>query len=257
MAEPEQPWRSHALGLSLTEHVVASICTAVSFDVGQTLAELDTALLESRLLEHGVTVAASALEAAAPLAYAHYDRLSTHAGHPWKAFMATLLDEVDVDPVRALRIADALFDDQPTRNLWRRPVPGMLELCRDLARAQVPLGVISNSEGHVAALLDQLGLAGVFRVVADSGRLGIEKPDRRIFDWFAAELGVPSANIVHIGDSPTADIDGALGAGMRAIWFDPGVRAGAVTRPGAPRATSADDVRRELAAVGILAPSST
>jgi putative hydrolase of the HAD superfamily len=229
------------------------VCRAVSFDVGQTLAELDTAFLEERLAERGVVVAASALEAATPTAYAQYDRLSTHAGHPWVAFMSTLLEEVDVDPVAAQRHAESLFVDQPTRNLWRRPVPGMFDLCRELSGAGVPVGVISNSEGHVATLLDQMGLEGVFRVVADSGRLGIEKPDRRIFDWFVERIGVPHAEIVHIGDSPTADVDGAIGAGMHAIWFDPGVRHGSIVRPGVPRATNAEEVRRALAAIGLRA----
>jgi FMN phosphatase YigB (HAD superfamily) len=47
----------------------------------------------------------------------------------------------------------------------------------------------------------------------------MEKPDPRIFAWMAEALGVEAASVVHIGDSVAADVRGALGAGMRAIWY--------------------------------------
>ena len=46
---------------------------AVTFDFGQTLAELDTAMLASRLAERGVTVAASALQDARPAMWRRYN----------------------------------------------------------------------------------------------------------------------------------------------------------------------------------------
>jgi putative hydrolase of the HAD superfamily len=165
--------------------------------------------------------------------------------------MRTLLEAAHVDPERASVAAEALLLEQPTRNLWRRPIVPMIALCRDLVSAGVPVGVISNSEGHLTTLLDQMGLLDLFRVVADSGRVGFEKPDRRIFDWFAERLGVPLGRIVHVGDSPSADVDGAIAAGMEAIWFDPGVRRAIPPHALARRATSADEVRSALRALGL------
>ena len=52
-----------------------------------------------------------------------------------------------------------------------------------------------------------------------AGRPGQQKPGREIFDWAAERLKVAPADIVHIGDSYAADVEGAVNAGMRAIWF--------------------------------------
>jgi len=199
---------------------------AVTFDAGQTLVELDTAMLSQRLAERGVAVEAAALDAAAPEAWQRYDRLvAGGALHPWKRFMAALLEgaapALAAPPREAL--VDWLWSEQPARNLWRRPVPGMVELAGELAAAGVQVGVISNSEGQLAALFDEIGWSGRFTIIADSGRLGIEKPDLRIFAWACQQLGVEPGAVVHIGDSRAADVDGAIAAGMRAIWFGPAV----------------------------------
>ena len=100
-------------------------------------------------------------------------------------------------------------------------MPGMVALADELKGAGVPLGIVSNSEGHLTSLVSELGLQELFPVVADSGALGFEKPRPEIFQWVASELGVATGEIVHIGDSWEADVQGALAVGARAIWFSP------------------------------------
>jgi putative hydrolase of the HAD superfamily len=204
-----------------TDAVSAAI--AVTFDFGQTLAELDTDMLAARAGERGVRVEAAAIEAAVPEAWATYDRAirAGEGGHPWKTLMRALLAGAGVDARSGAGAAlvDWLWDEQPRRNLWRRPIAGMIDVVHDLDAAGVRVGVVSNSEGRLAELADELGWGGLFRCVADSGRLGVEKPGRAIFDWAAARLDVPVGAIVHVGDSWAADVVGALGAGARAVWF--------------------------------------
>ncbi len=80
--------------------------------------------------------------------------------------------------------------------------------------------VVSNSEGRLSELLAEIGLAELFAVVTDSGRFGIEKPDRRIFEHAIASLGVAAGSpAIHVGDSWSADIAGALAVGWRAVWY--------------------------------------
>jgi HAD superfamily hydrolase (TIGR01549 family) len=112
-----------------------------------------------------------------------------------------------------------LWSEQPRNNLWRKPIAGMKDLLANLLHAGTPLGVVSNSEGRLAELLDELDWARYFGVVADSGRLGFEKPDRRIFEWTADRLGVKTTDLIHVGDAWAADIEGALAVGARAIWI--------------------------------------
>lgn len=229
--------------------------TAVTFDAGQTLIDLDTDLLSARLAERGLAVAPSALSAAAPAAWRTYDRAveSGLGGHPWRVLMDALLAGAGLaaEPRRG-DLVEWLWTEQPRRNLWRREVPGMFALARALRRSGVAVAVLSNSEGRLAELFEEQGWAGDFDVITDSGRVGVEKPDPRIFALTLERLGAAADRAVHIGDSWPADIEGALGAGLRAIWF--GRHALTSTRELDParigRAGDAAAVARTLAAWG-------
>lgn len=227
---------------------------AVSFDFGQTLASMDPAMLCRRLGEIEVAATSERLEAALPGAWAAYDAAVRRgvSGHPWKLLMDTLLAEAGVAEVERGRAVDWLWDQQPLQNLWRRPVPGMIELVRELRAAAVPVGILSNSEGKLAELIAEMGWTADLPLVADSGRLGMEKPDPRIFTWMAERLGVPAGRIVHVGDSLGADVLGALGAGFQAVWFsEEGPPVPASLPPGVPVARTAAELRAVLIERGI------
>ena len=152
-----------------------------------------------------------------------------------------------------MRAVDFLWEQQPVKNLWRRPIPGMIELVDELIAANIKVAVVSNSEGRLAELIEEMGWSNRFAVVADSGKIGIQKPDRAIFAWAAERIDVPLERIVHIGDSFAADVDGALTAGMSAIWFDP-----AAKEPVPPRCRIAHDAkttREALETFGIFISS--
>ncbi len=219
---------------------------AVTFDFGQTLCDLDTGMLSRRLLERGITVPAARLEASTPEAWRAYDA-AIHAGlggHPWKILMGRLLSIAGVDGAELDGAVDWLWSEQPKQNLWRRPIPGMLELVDELRQRSIKVGIISNSEGRLVELLVEIGIVEHFSVVADSGKLGMEKPASPIFRWAAAALSVSPEQVVHIGDSFAADVEGALAAGMMAIWFR-----GKSDRSLPPRALVANDAAGVRAAL--------
>lgn len=232
---------------------------AVSFDAGQTLIELDTAMLVRRLGGRGVAVTEDALARAQPAAWLTYDEIMKHGGHkaPWQVFMTTLLAGAGVADAPAAELSAWLWDEQPRANLWRRPIAGMFELAAELAAAGVPVAILSNSEGRLEELIDEIGWRAPFRAVVDSGRFGAAKPERAIFLHTAAVLGAAPAEVVHIGDSWNADIAGARAAGMRAIWFGPVAMARAATLDdvGVAAAEDAAGVRAVLAAWGLPALS--
>jgi len=224
---------------------------AVTFDFGQTICEIDLEMLAQRLREKderlSIAGAASA-EAAAWRAYndAKADGLSHELG--WCTFMTTLLVGGGVSRDRAGELARWLWGEQPLKNLWRRPIAGMAELVRDLHALGVPLGMISNSEGKLRELSEEIDIARYFRFLADSGVLGFEKPDARIFRLTAERLGVRLEDVIHVGDAWAADVVGAIDAGARAIWFS------AEERPlpdRVRRASGAPELRLALAAWGV------
>jgi len=200
---------------------------AITFDYGQTIAELDHDFLAQRVAEFGGTQDPRAAERANTVAWQAYGELKS-SGHAqaWRQMMRQFLIAGGAapahgapDPQYAARVADWLWEQQPTRNLWRKPIPGMFELVESLAARGVPVGIISNSEGYLAELLAELDWSAPFRVVADSGRLGFEKPGARIFEYTADELGVSVSETLHVGDAWEADVIGATAAGARAVWF--------------------------------------
>lgn len=231
---------------------------AVTFDFGQTLAELDTTMLRGRLAARGLEASTEALDAAVPFAWEAYNAAirAGHGGHPWKLLMATLLGRAGVEDAAVGPTVDWLLELQPRSNLWRRPIAGMIEVVRDLRGRGVAVGVVSNSEGGLAGLIAEMGWTAEFDAVADSGVLGMEKPDRAIFDWTAGRLGVPVAETVHVGDAWAADYLGALGCGMGAVLFrgeafvPPGMRVGEGDREAC--CTTPEGLREALRAWGLL-----
>jgi putative hydrolase of the HAD superfamily len=204
---------------------------AVTFDFGQTLTELDCPFLQSRLTEIDVEADASRLQAALPEAWHQYD---LHCGgpsgsHPWKVLMTCLLSEAGVEASKVEEAVQWLWSEQPKRNLWRKPIAGMIELVRRIKAGGTQVAVISNSEGRLAQLAEELGWQDEFEVIADSGVLGFAKPGPQIFQWTSEAIGVPPENLIHIGDSWAADVEGILAVGGRGIWF-----AGATVPPRRP-----------------------
>lgn len=228
---------------------------AVTFDYGQTLAELDLAFLSRRVAERGGHVAVGRLEGESDAAWRAYNdakREGYDGKAAWCRFMSTLLARAGAAADSAVAdIVEFLWREQPRNNLWRKPIPGMFELCRDLRARGIPIGIVSNSEGRLAELLTELGVSELFSVIADSGRLGFEKPDARIFDFAAAALGVAPTELVHVGDAWEADIKGALAVGARAIWITHD--APSDLPEGVVICGTAEDVRSGLQRLGVAA----
>jgi putative hydrolase of the HAD superfamily len=111
------------------------------------------------------------------------------------------------------------------------------ETLKALRAAGVRLGLITNG-GATRQLkkLELMGLTDAFDAVLVSESEGVRKPEREIFDRALLRLGVGPAAAVFVGDNPEADVAGALGAGLAAIWK--------YTPYGTPPATSVPTVRR-------------
>jgi putative hydrolase of the HAD superfamily len=106
---------------------------------------------------------------------------------------------------------------------WRE-VPGASALLRTLA-GRVRLGIVSNNltrEQHDK--LHFCGFDALLDTVVISEEAGASKPDPAIFQLALDRIGTAASETVMIGDAWRADIAGARGAGLRAIWFNPAGR---------------------------------
>lgn len=80
--------------------------------------------------------------------------------------------------------------------------------------------LVSNFYGNLPTVLTEMGLDHLFEHVVESARVGIRKPDTKIWqmgiDWF----GCPAGEITVVGDSMKNDILPAIQLGCRTIHVD-------------------------------------
>ncbi len=89
-----------------------------------------------------------------------------------------------------------------------------------LQQGQIRMGILSNWSEHLEPLLDKLGIRSYFEFVVVSAKVGVEKPDGRIFDITVDHAGVPHSRILFVGDHPEDDILAARKAGIDALLLD-------------------------------------
>ena len=116
--------------------------------------------------------------------------------------------------------------------------PALDALGADHALALVTNGASCWQREKLAAS----GLADRFDVVVVSGELGTAKPDPSVYAHALDALGAQPGGAVMVGDSLRNDVDGALAAGLGAVWLN---------RDGTQRPADRPDLR-EIAGLGEL-----
>ncbi|MEO8458989.1 MAG: HAD family hydrolase [Dokdonella sp.] len=93
--------------------------------------------------------------------------------------------------------------------------PDALEALPLLA-SRWPLITISNGNAD----LIRIGMHAHFAFSISAREAGVAKPDAAIFHAACERLGLPPECVLHIGDDPMLDIEGARDAGMRTAWLN-------------------------------------
>jgi FMN phosphatase YigB (HAD superfamily) len=99
-----------------------------------------------------------------------------------------------------------------------RAIPGVAELLRGLDASSVPYALLTN--GWNPLQQRKADFIGFTKPVFVSDDLGVRKPNVRAFNVLRDSFALDAELIWYVGDDPLVDIVGALGSGMRAIWFD-------------------------------------
>ena len=100
------------------------------------------------------------------------------------------------------------------------PVPGSLEIVRELAARQVPLFAITNFGAEFwEGFRPTQPVFDHFRDILVSGTEKMVKPDRAIYDLALVRFGVDPAECLFIDDA-AANIAGAQVAGIEGHVFD-------------------------------------
>jgi len=138
----------------------------------------------------------------------------------WRELVDLVLDQVapslsELDRDNFFEIAYEHFAEAGVWELYPE-VPGVLEQLQP----RFQLAVISNFDGRLRLILEHLGISKFFRHVFVSSELGADKPDPEIYQRALQFIDLKPNEVLHVGDDPKRDWEGASTAGLLIFRLD-------------------------------------
>ena len=96
--------------------------------------------------------------------------------------------------------------------------PEVIDVLEKLPRFQ--LAVVSNFDGRLRFVLEQLGISKFFACVFVSSEIGADKPDPEIFRRALLSIGLKPSEVLYVGDDPERDWKAASAAGLSIFRLD-------------------------------------
>lgn len=207
---------------------------AVLFDAGLTLIHDTTPAADVAaevFARRGIPCDADALAAAMATAMGSLDG-RWHRGDWWlaesgvrrlflDAYERGLRELPSLRGRRALRddLATGIYESYLDATHWSL-FPDVMPTLDALRAAGLRMSVISDWGHGLEGILLELELGAYFEFLLVSSRLGIAKPDPRIFELALDRLGVAPHAAVYVGDTYVKDVFGARAAGIAPVLLD-------------------------------------
>ncbi len=138
-------------------------------------------------------------------------RVGNGTEEAWLEAMGRKLDEMAGRPIPGLV--------EESKQVWRRLDTAVVDLAERLRR-RYRVGLISNAALDLEDILrDHLKIDHLFDVIVNSARVGVAKPDTRIFHVAAERVGLEPAACLHIDDL-RQNVEGARQAGFQAVRYE-------------------------------------
>lgn len=100
------------------------------------------------------------------------------------------------------------------------PFDDVVPALQELKEAGLTLGVLSNLDRDMSALVKELGLEAYLDFCITSKEVGAEKPHAPIFLAALARAGVRPEEAAHVGDQVHSDVEGARAVGVMPVLLD-------------------------------------
>ena len=203
---------------------------AILFDAADTLFYLTKTVGDHYAYvgrEVGLELDAQKLESAFHGAWQHMPRRSAIDGPRenddkgwWRELVCRVFDQVapslsELDRDNFFEIAYEHFAEAGVWRLYPE-VFGVLEQLRE----RFQLAVISNFDGRLRLILQNLGISKYFAHVFISSELGADKPDPEIFRRALKLMRLNANEVLHVGDDPERDWKAAKAAGLLVFRLD-------------------------------------
>ena len=186
----------------------AAPLTTVVFDLGGVLIDWDPRHLYRQLFDDPDEMESFLAEVTTAEWNAHQD-----AGRPWAEAVEMLVAE---HPEKR-ELIEAFHRRWP--EMLAGEIPGSVAVLADLRAAGVRLVALSNWSAEMFPVaLERFDFLAWFEGIVISGDVGVNKPDRRIFEHLAQRFGVAPQQTVFVDDS-AANIDTARELGFCALQF--------------------------------------
>lgn len=136
----------------------------------------------------------------------------------WRMLVDRVLDQCGIGEFDRDAYFDELYAEFARPGVWA-VYPEVREIVERLA-PRYTLGILSNFDGRLRPVLEDLELARYFQHIVISSEVGADKPDSWIFTEAARIAGVAGESILHVGDEPAADWQGATEAGWQVFRLE-------------------------------------
>ncbi|MEO3867737.1 HAD family phosphatase [Nonomuraea sp. B12E4] len=136
-----------------------------------------------------------------------FDRAGLTPFDYWSAVLGRPATQAEIARLVAMDVAS-----------WAYPDTGTVALLGELIEAGRDVALLSNAPICIGDGVDELPWIAAIGRRFYSGRMGLVKPDREIYDRMAGELGADPSEIVFIDDREE-NVEGAARAGMTGLHF--------------------------------------
>src|SRR5882724_2097119 len=138
----------------------------------------------------------------------------------WRELVDLVLDQVapSLNEFDRDNFFEVAYEHFAEANVWELypEVPGVLEKLQP----RFQLAVVSNFDGRLRFILEQLGISKYFVHVFVSSELGADKPDAEIYRRAVKLMNLKSNEVLHVGDDQERDWKAASAAGLSVFRLD-------------------------------------
>ena len=206
--------------------------TTIFFDVGQTLlvpAVPEGLVFTEEAARFDVALDPALVDARVTQMYRLYEQLykqdetfwsdEARTTAMWLKLYEYLCSLMGVEESKQAAIAQSVHRRYFSAASWKA-YDDVLPALEALRERGLRMGLISNWDSTLEGIIIELGLAPYFEVILSSTVVRLHKPMPQIFELALKRMEVGPDEAIHVGDHLTADVAGALEAGIMPVLID-------------------------------------
>jgi REG-2-like HAD superfamily hydrolase len=137
----------------------------------------------------------------------------------WWNYDHEVFSKLKIAPEKHHEIFDEIYRFFGDPAAWQL-YPDTLESLDRMKESAFSIGIVSNWNSSLKAIVEGLNLTHYFDFILSSAEAGWKKPSPKIFEIALKMADADPSRVVHIGDTYQTDVLGARSAGIRGVMLD-------------------------------------